>query len=160
MPKVLKRNNTKKNSRNNRKNSRSHKNKSKRNTRGGMTSSLRLNLPQGPNMDCGPAFHPQWGSQNAASKQLGLPKMNDYTFNQEGNLGFIQQGGHQWRNHVRKVMKNNPNLKFGKVLSLAKKTYKKMNNRSKKNNVNKTKNNRNNKRNTRNRNNKSNRKRN
>ena len=145
MPKVLKRNNTKKNNRNNRKNSRSNKNKSKKNTRGGMTSSLRLNLPQGPNMDCGPAFHPQWGSQNAASKQLGLPKMNDYTFNQEGNLGFIQQGGHQWRNHVRKVMRNNPNLKFGKVLSLAKKTYKKMNNRSNKRRVNKTKNNRNNK---------------
>jgi hypothetical protein len=130
MPKVLKRNNTKKNNRNNKKKNKSLRNKSKKNTRGGMTSSLRLNLPQGPNMDCGPAFHPQWGSKNSASKQLGLPKMNDFTFNQEGNLGFIQQGGHAWRNHVRKVMKNNPSLKFGQVLSLAKKTYKRSNNKS------------------------------
>lgn len=149
MTKVLKKNNTKKNNRNNkRKNSRSQNNKSKKNTRGGMTSSLRLNLPQGPNMDCGPAFHPQWGSQNSASKQLGLPKMNDYTFNQEGNLGFIQQGGHKWRNHVKNIMKKNPNLKFGKVLSLAKKTYKnlsnKLNKNSKKNNNKNKKNNRNN----------------
>ena len=121
MPKVLKRNNTKKN--------RSLRNKSKKNTKGGMGSSLRLNLPQGPNIDCGPAFHPQWGSQPSASKVLGLPKMNNFTFNQEGNLGFIQQGGHEWRNHVRKVMNNNPSLKFGQVLSLAKKTYKRANNK-------------------------------
>ena len=117
MPKVLKRNNTKKNRRQN------IKNKSfKKNTRGG-NSSLRLNLPQGPNMDCGSPFHPQWGSKNASSKQLGLPKMNNFTFNQEGNLGFIQQGGHAWRNHVKKVMKNNPSLNFGQVLSIAKKSY-------------------------------------
>ena len=121
MPKVLKRNNTKKN--------RSLRTKSKKNTKGGMGSSLKLNLPQGPNMDCGPAFHPQWGSQNSASKVLGLPKMNNFTFNQEGNLGFIQQGGHAWRNHVRKVMNNNPSLKFGQVLSIAKKTYKRSNNK-------------------------------
>ena len=145
MPKVLKRNNTKKNKKNVKKN-----NKSRKNTRGG--NSLKLNLPQGPNMDCGPAFHPQWGNQNSASKQLSLPKMNNYTFNQEGNLGFIQQGGHKWRQHVRKVMKKNPNLKFGKVLALAKKTYKNTNksnnrkNKSRNNKKNKSRNNRSNRR--------------
>ena len=103
-------------------------------------------------MDCGQAFHPKWGNQNSASKQLSLPKMNNYTFNQEGNLGFIQQGWHKWRQHVRKVMKKNPNLKFGKVLALAKKTYKNTNksnnrkNKSRNNKQNKSRNNRSNRR--------------
>ena len=37
----------------------------------------------------------------------------------------LQQGGHRWRKHVRKVMKQHPQEKFGKVLAIAKKTYKK-----------------------------------
>ena len=132
MSKVLKRNNTQKNIKKNKKNNNSKKNKSKKNTKGGMSSSLKLNLPQGANMDCGAPFHPKWGAPNSSSKQLSLPKMNNYTFDQEGNLGFIQQGGHKWRDHVRKVMKQNPNLKFGQVLSLSKKTYKKSKNGSNK----------------------------
>ena len=51
-----------------------------------------------PNMDCGSPFSPQWA---------------------------VQEGGHRWREHVRKVMKQHPQEKFGKVLAIAKKTYKK-----------------------------------
>ena len=49
-------------------------------------------------MDCGSPFSPQWA---------------------------VQEGGHRWREHVRKVMKQHPQEKFGKVLAIAKKTYKK-----------------------------------
>ena len=51
-----------------------------------------------PNMDCGSPFSPQWN---------------------------VQEGGDRWREHVRKVMKQHPQEKFGKVLAIAKKTYKK-----------------------------------
>ena len=87
------------------------KSKNKSRVKGGNTKSLKLNLPQGPNMDCGPAFHPQWGSKMSASKSLGLPKMNNYTFNQEGKLGFISQGGKKRVSH--KGTKKNKRVKGG-----------------------------------------------
>ena len=90
----------------------------------GGRSSLKLNLPQGPNMDCGSPFHPRWGSVNSMSKLNSLPNMNGYTFHQEGNLGFIK-GGKKWSKHVGKTLKKNKNMKLSRVLSLAKKTYKK-----------------------------------
>ena len=97
--------------------------KTSKNKKGGNTS-LKLNLPQGPNMDCGSPFHPRWGSVNSMSKLNSLPNMNGYTFHQEGNLGFIK-GGKKWSKHVGKTLKKNKNMKLSRVLSLAKKTYKK-----------------------------------
>lgn len=90
----------------------------------GSNTSLKLNLPQGPNMDCGAPFHPRWGSINSMSKLNSLPNMNGYTFHQEDNLGFIK-GGNKWSNHVSKTFKKNKKMKLSKVLSLAKKTYRK-----------------------------------
>jgi len=46
------------------------------------------------------------------------PNQNRYSWNQEG--------GHAWREHVRKVMSENKDEKnFGKILAIAKKTYNK-----------------------------------
>jgi len=76
-----------------------------KNKKGGNTS-LKLNLPQGPNMDCGSPFHPRWGSANSMSKLNSLPNMNGYTFHQEGNLGFIKGGN-------KKTSKNKKGGNYG-----------------------------------------------
>ena len=87
----------KSNTRKNRQTNNRKNNKSKKHNKSKKNTigGLRLSVP---NMDCGPSFHPQW---------------------------ITQQGGHKWREHVRKVMKKHPQEKFGKVLAIAKKTYKK-----------------------------------
>ena len=49
-------------------------------------------------MDSGSSFTPQWA---------------------------VQEGGHRWREQFRKVMKQHPQEKFGKVLAIAKKNIQK-----------------------------------
>jgi Ca2+-binding EF-hand superfamily protein len=110
MAKVLKRNNTKKNRNTNKK-----INKSRKNTKGG----LRLTKP---NMDCGSPFSPKWSAQQGG---LRLTKPNMDCGSPFSPQWAVQEGGHRWREHVRKVMKQHPQEKFGKVLAIAKKTYKK-----------------------------------
>jgi len=92
-----------------------------KNKKGGNTS-LKLNLPQGPNMDCGSPFHPRWSSVNSMSKLNSLPNMNGYIFHQEGNLGFIK-GGNKKRTYKNKkgglfgfFEKNKPNKQIKEAL--------------------------------------------
>jgi len=54
-----------------------------------------------------------------------MPRRNRTGKKRKVSATFLK-AGNQWRDHIKKTMKNNPSMKFGKsLLKLASKTYKK-----------------------------------